>query len=140
MCVRIILTHLTSLDGRRFDGVLCRDARFKYGHRGIVIDAEEEGDRETFFSGQVGGAVQSRFEDAIGPAHTTLVGSIIEPKRTGSRVVLPEGEEIANIDDECVLDRRRSDPLAVRVQHLEGWDCVLRKNGEAFVVLPQYFL
>jgi hypothetical protein len=83
MCVWIILTHLTSLDGRRFDGVLCRDARFKYGHRGIVIDAEEEGDRETFFSGQVGGAVQSRFEDAIGPADTTLVGSIIEPKRTG---------------------------------------------------------
>lgn len=67
-CVGIILTYLTSLDRRQFGGVLRRDAGFKDGHDGIIVDAKEKWDRETFLSGHVGGAVQSRLEDAVGPA------------------------------------------------------------------------
>lgn len=53
----------------------------------------------------------------------------------GGEDELPEGEEIADVDNKGAWDWWTSNPVAVGVKDLQSWDRILGQDCEAFVVL-----
>src|SRR5581483_1035689 len=91
-------------------GTLLRDKAVEWGDLGVVIDGEEQRKGEAFF---------------LDRPH---------PVRGGNELaVRPNLHHVADVDYERPRDRRRVDPSAGAVEHLESWRGGI-KQREAFVV------